>query len=102
MEHRPLREYIFANYNEDIAIKYQRKPCIDIPSGYNHNLDNIRLELQGKTGSRTDEQIWIGIRRRICKLANKVYVTNCNFYFKFIRLDCVHPFGTKMTLNSII
>jgi len=47
----PLREYIFATYNKEIAAKYKAKPCADIPAEYFHNLDNIRLKLQEKTNT---------------------------------------------------
>ena len=46
LERLPLREYIFANYQDDIAKKYETKPCIDIPSDYCHDLEAIRRDLK--------------------------------------------------------
>ncbi len=49
-EELPLREYILATYNEDIARKYNLKPCTDIPSQYaNRNLATIREQLERET-----------------------------------------------------
>ena len=49
MEHLPLREYILATYNQQIAKHYKKKPSVDIPPEYHHNLYNIRLQLKEKT-----------------------------------------------------
>ena len=46
-ERLPLREYIFAKYQEELAHKYEVKECIEIPSAYsNHDLETIRLNLE--------------------------------------------------------
>ena len=50
-EQFPLREYIFATFNERIALYYAAKPCLDIPAEYHHNLENIRANLLEKTNS---------------------------------------------------
>ena len=42
----PLREYILANYKEEIAKKYKCKPCVNIPEDYYHDIEAIRLDLQ--------------------------------------------------------
>ena len=46
MERLPLREYIFANYQEQIAEKYQIKKCVTIPADYYYDLETIRSNLK--------------------------------------------------------
>ena len=41
----PLREYIFANYQEQIATKYKVKKCVTIPTDYYYDLETIRSDL---------------------------------------------------------
>lgn len=47
-EHWHLREYIIANYHEDIAKRHGAKPCSGIPEEYNRDLDCIRDHLQSQ------------------------------------------------------
>ena len=54
-ERLPLREFIFANYQEDLARKYARKPCIDIPTHYHHQLETICADLE-RTANRPAAQ----------------------------------------------
>ena len=44
-EELPLRQYILATYNEEIAKKYKLKACSTIPSEYFRNLLTIREQL---------------------------------------------------------
>jgi len=46
LERHPLREFIFVNYQEDLAKKYDCKPCINIPLDYHHHLETIRSDLK--------------------------------------------------------
>ncbi len=43
----PLRQFIMANYNEEIAKKYGMEVCKDIPQHYFHDLSDIRKHLEG-------------------------------------------------------
>ena len=54
LERLPLREYIFANYQEDIAKKYDRKECIDIPADYHHDLETIRADREREANLSQD------------------------------------------------
>jgi hypothetical protein len=45
-EESPVREYIFAAYNEEIAEKYKKKPCPDVPAKYFRDLSTIREQLK--------------------------------------------------------
>jgi len=56
MEHLPLREYILAEYNEQIAEYYMVEPCVDIPPEYHHNLGSIRLQLKEKTNGWNEDR----------------------------------------------
>ncbi len=40
-EESPLREYILATYNKEIAAKYDVKPCPDVPASYFRVLSSI-------------------------------------------------------------
>ena len=43
----PLREYIFAKHNKEIADRYNVRPCKSIPSAYDqHDLSTIREQLR--------------------------------------------------------
>ena len=42
----PLREYILATYNEEIAKKYNLKPADDIPASYFRDLSSIKEQLE--------------------------------------------------------
>ena len=44
-EELPLREYILATYNQDIAEMYDLKPCSNIPSKYFRDLVSIKEQL---------------------------------------------------------
>ena len=44
-EELPLRQYILATYNKDIAKKYKVKACAKIPSEYFRNLSTVREQL---------------------------------------------------------
>ena len=44
-ERLPLREFIFANYQEEIAKKYKCKQCVEIPEYY-HDVESIRSDLK--------------------------------------------------------
>ena len=46
LERLPHREYIFAVYQEDIAKKYYKKECLDIPLDYYHDLGKLRQDLE--------------------------------------------------------
>ena len=46
MERLPLREFIFANYQDAIAKKYQVKKCLGIPPGFYHDLETLRQYLE--------------------------------------------------------
>ena len=46
MDRLPLREYIFANYQEDLAREYLLKKSIDIPPNYHHDLETIRRDIE--------------------------------------------------------
>ena len=48
-EELPLRQYILATYNEDIAEKYGVKPCSTIPPEYFRDLSTIREQLARDT-----------------------------------------------------
>ncbi|KDO24993.1 hypothetical protein SPRG_09723 [Saprolegnia parasitica CBS 223.65] len=37
----PLREYVFATYQDALAEQYGHSKCQDIPSSYNHDLDDL-------------------------------------------------------------
>jgi len=52
-ERLPLREFIFANYQEDLARKYARKQCVDIPVHYRHHLETIRADLERTANQST-------------------------------------------------
>jgi hypothetical protein len=45
-EELPLREYILATYNKQIAKKYNQKPADDIPASYSPNLSSIKERLK--------------------------------------------------------
>jgi hypothetical protein len=45
-EELPLREYIMAKYNEEIAKKYEAKPADDIPASYSRDLSFIKEQLK--------------------------------------------------------
>ena len=45
-EELPLREYIMATYNEEIAKKYKVKPADDIPASYSRDLSSIKKQLE--------------------------------------------------------
>nr|CAH0113459.1 unnamed protein product [Daphnia galeata] len=45
-EELPLREYILATYNEEIAKKYKVKPADDIPASYFRHLSSIKQQLK--------------------------------------------------------
>jgi hypothetical protein len=49
-EESPLREYIFATYNEEIAKKYKKKPCANVPAKYFRDLSTIREQLKRDIG----------------------------------------------------
>ena len=49
-EELPVREYILATYNEDIAIKYNLKPAKDIPASYYRDLSSIKEQLKREIG----------------------------------------------------
>jgi hypothetical protein len=49
-EESPVREYIFATYNEEIAKKYEKKPCPDVPAKYFRDLSTIREQLKRDIG----------------------------------------------------
>ena len=59
MERLPLREYIFANYQEDIVKKYDCKPCIDIPLDYYHDLETIRSDLKRAANLSQDKYAFV-------------------------------------------
>ena len=48
-EEIPIRQYILATYNKDIAKKYKLKPCSKIPSAYFRDLLTIREQLTRDT-----------------------------------------------------
>jgi hypothetical protein len=46
-EELPLRQYIFATYNNEIAKKYNKKPSTKIPPSYSsRTLSSIKEQLQ--------------------------------------------------------
>jgi hypothetical protein len=45
-EELPLREYIMATYNQDIAKMHNFKPCPDVPARYFRNLTTIKEQLR--------------------------------------------------------
>jgi hypothetical protein len=45
-EELPLREYILATYNKEIAKKYNLKPADDIPASYSRDLSSIKEQLK--------------------------------------------------------
>jgi hypothetical protein len=45
-EELPLREYILATYNQDIAKRYHLKPCPNIPLKYFRDLVSIKEQLK--------------------------------------------------------
>ena len=45
-EELPLREYILATYNKEIAKKYNLKPADDIPASYSRDLSSIKQQLK--------------------------------------------------------
>jgi hypothetical protein len=45
-EESPVREYIFATYNKEIAKFYGKKPCPDVPAKYFRDLSTIREQLK--------------------------------------------------------
>jgi hypothetical protein len=49
-EESPVREYILATYNEEIAKKYKLQPCSDIPANYFRDLSTIREQLKRDVG----------------------------------------------------
>jgi hypothetical protein len=49
-EELTLREYIFATYNEEIAKKYEKKPCANVPAKYFRDLSTIREQLKRDMG----------------------------------------------------
>jgi hypothetical protein len=44
-EELPVREYILATYNKDLAKKYKVKPCADIPSSFFRDLATVKEQL---------------------------------------------------------
>lgn len=46
VEEWPLREYILANYNKDIAKKCKKQPSSNIPPRYKRDLKTIRAEIE--------------------------------------------------------
>jgi hypothetical protein len=54
-EELPLREYILATYNRDIARIYNVKPCPDIPARYFRVLTTIKEQLKREIECPTDE-----------------------------------------------
>jgi hypothetical protein len=50
-EELPLREYILATYNEEIAKKYNLKPADDIPASYSRDLSSIKEQLKRELNS---------------------------------------------------
>ena len=57
IERLPIREYIFANYQEEISKKYNKKKCIKIPSDYYHDLKTIRLDLERAANLSQDKYL---------------------------------------------
>ncbi|EFX66291.1 hypothetical protein DAPPUDRAFT_116524 [Daphnia pulex] len=47
-EEMPVREYILATYNKQIAEKYKLKPSTNIPASYSRNLSSIKEQLEGE------------------------------------------------------
>jgi hypothetical protein len=47
-EEMPVREYILATYNKQIAEKYKLKPSTNIPVSYSRNLSSIKEQLEGE------------------------------------------------------
>jgi hypothetical protein len=45
-EESPLREYILATYNNELAAKYGVKPCPDVPASYFRVLSSIKEQLK--------------------------------------------------------
>jgi hypothetical protein len=45
-EESPLREYILATYNKELAAKYDVKPCPDVPASYFRVLSTIKEQLK--------------------------------------------------------
>ena len=45
-EESPLREYIVATYNKEIAAKYGVQPCPDVPASYFRVLSTIKEQLK--------------------------------------------------------
>nr|CAH0102501.1 unnamed protein product [Daphnia galeata] len=45
-EELPVREYILATYNDEIAEKYNKKPADDIPASYFRDLKSIKKQLE--------------------------------------------------------
>lgn len=45
----PLREYIFAKFNDEIAKRYHMKPCFEIPQNYYRDLWAIKKQLEMDT-----------------------------------------------------
>ena len=48
-EELQFRQYILATYNEDIAKKYDLKPCTDIPSHFFRDFATVREQLKRDT-----------------------------------------------------
>ena len=55
-ENWPLREYILANYNEDIAKLYGVLPSSEIPTEYKRDLDCIRDNIQSQLQNLNNEE----------------------------------------------
>ena len=45
----PLRQYIFAQYNDEIAEQYHMEPCVEIPRNYYRDLWAIKKQLEMDT-----------------------------------------------------
>lgn len=45
-EELPVREYILATHNEDLAKKYKMKPCADISSSFFRSLATVKEQLK--------------------------------------------------------
>ncbi len=61
-EELPVREYILATYNEDIAKKYNKKPAHDIPASYFRDLKSIKKQLENDiqigSGDTNNQSEW--------------------------------------------
>jgi hypothetical protein len=45
----PLRQYIFAQYNDEIAEQYHQEPCVEIPRNYYRDLWAVKKQLEMDT-----------------------------------------------------